>query len=153
MRSGQPPLIDHYIPAISDGSVSTDHILSGTHHDCQTTISYDSVSNGPCDRRQKVITTNRPNTCACCRLVPFLTTRSYRELSTEAKLLFNAMILFQEARTIGSITANRPLYVCLCFQMAPFITARSSREPTTITQRIFPMPYPFLTAPAIEDKM
>ena len=79
--------------------------------------------------------------------------RSYQEPTSEAKLLFNAMIPFLTARTIGSITANRPLYICVCFQMAPFKTARSSREPTTIAQRIFPMPYPFLTAPAIEDKM
>ena len=154
MRSGQPPLIDHYMPVLSGGSVSTDPSISGTHHDCQTIIQYDDhVSNGPCDRGQKVITTNRPTTCACCRVVPFLMARSYREPMTEAKRLLNAMIPFLTARAIGTITASdHYIRICLCFRMALFLTTRSSGEPTTIAKRLFPKMIPFLTAPAIEDK-
>ena len=106
---------------LSGGSVSNGPSISGTHHDCQTIIQYDgSVSNGACDRG-KLVTTNRPTTCACCRVVPFLTARSYREPTAEAKPLLNAMIPFLTARAIGTITANRPLYIYACaFGWIPF---------------------------------
>ena len=153
MRSGQPPLIDHYMLVLSSGSVSNGSSISGTHHDCQTIIQYDgSVSNGACDRG-KLVTTNRPTTCACCRVVPFLTARSYREPTAEAKPLLNAMIPFLTARAIGTITANdHCIHICLCFRMAPLRTARSSREPISIATRLLSMIITFLTAPAIEDK-
>ena len=151
MRSGKPTPIDHQMPVLSGGSVSNGPSISGTHHDCQTIIQYDdSVSNGPCDRGKFI--TNRPTTCACCRLVPFLTARSYREPTTEAKRLLNEMIPFLTARAIGTITVNRPLCICLCFRMAPLRTARSSREPISIATRLLSMIITFLTAPAIEDK-
>ena len=109
---------------LSDGSVSNGPFVSGPHHDCRTNIPYDnSVSNGPCDRGQNVITTNRRTTCARSRVVPFLTTRLYREPPTEAKRLLNAMIAFITVCAIGTITANRLLHICLCSRMAPFLTS------------------------------
>ena len=90
------------MPVLSDGSVYNGPFISGTHHNHPTNIPYAlSVSNGPCDRGQNVITTDRPTTSACCRVVPFLMARSHQETTTQAKLLFNAMNLFLTARTIG----------------------------------------------------
>ena len=139
------------MPVLSDGSVANGPLVSGTHLDCHTITQYDYyVSNGPCDRGQKVITINRPITCACCRVVPLLMDRSHREPTTEAKRLLNAMIPFLTARAIGTITANdHCIHICLCFRMAPFLTAHSSGESTSIAKRLLPMIFPFLTARAI----